>query len=178
MKILAIGLVCGAIIVVFGYQFFAGSQREKKVNETWEIANKRFKVNVTAYAEENGGFVGGAYYVFRSAVEGDDWKEIMTFRHDDPVAIPRGQIRFVNDDVGYVFMGWMYAVTTDGGSNWSVWNAEKDLPNWRCCNYRLIQDVLIAQDGVGTMRLRPIPQRQGEVPELRTKDYGRHWSVE
>ncbi len=178
MKILAIGFLCGVIALAFGYQFLFGPQRGKKVNETWEATNKNFKVNVTAYAEENGGFVAGAYYVFRSAVAGsDDWSEIMTFRHDDPVAIPREQVRFVNDEIGYVFMGWMYAVTTDGGSTWSVWSAEKDLPDWQCCNYRLIQDVRIAPDGTGRMRLNPIPQRQGEVPELHTTDYGRHWSV-
>jgi hypothetical protein len=40
---------------------------------------------------------------------------------------------------------------------------------------RLIQEVRIAPDGTGRMNLNPIPQRSGEVPELNTKDYGRHW---
>jgi hypothetical protein len=67
---------------------------------------------------------------------------------------------------------------SDGGSNWSVWRAEKDLPNWKCCNYKLIRDMRIAPDGTGTMNVNPIPQRSGEAPELHTKDYGRHWSSE
>lgn len=178
MKIIAIGVVCLIVAVAFGYQVLLVPQQGKKVNETWETTNSTFKIDVTAYAEENG-YVGGAYYIFRSAMVGsDDWREIMTFRHDYPVPIPRHQVQFVNAQIGFAFMGWMYAVTTDAGSNWSVWRAEKDLPNWHCCNYKLIQGVRIAPDGTGTMSLKPIPQREGEVPELRTKDYGRHWNLE
>ncbi|MFL6230476.1 MAG: hypothetical protein ACJ741_17020 [Pyrinomonadaceae bacterium] len=179
MKIIAKGVMCLGIAIAFGYDFFSRPQWEKKIIEAWETTNNTFKVSVTAYAQENGGFVGGAYYVFRSsAVDSTDWREIMTFRHDDPVAIPREQVHFVNKKIGYVFMGWQYGITIDSGFTWLVWSAEKDLPGWQCCNYKLIQDVRIAPDGSGTMRLNPIPQRSGEVPELHTKDYGRHWSVE
>lgn len=101
----------------------------------------------------------------------------MTFRHDDRVGIPKDQVRFVSNKIGYVYMGWMYAVTKDAGASWSVWDAKKDLANWQCCNYGLIRDVSIGFDGTGVMRLNPIPQRRGEVPELHTKDFGQHWSV-
>lgn len=73
-------------------------------------------------------------------------------------------------------MGWVHGVTTDGAVTWSIWNAEKDLPNWACCNYGLIQEVHIAADGHGIMNLNPIPQRQGEVSHLETKDFGMHWT--
>jgi len=66
-------------------------------------------------------------------------------------------------------------VTTDGGARWSVWDATHDLPNWQCFNYRFIQDVTITEDGHGVMRLNPIENQRGEVPELRTNDYGTHW---
>lgn len=39
----------------------------------------------------------------------------MVFRHDDRPLIPRNNIRFVNDQIGYIFMESMYAVTTDAG---------------------------------------------------------------
>ena len=143
--------------------------------ETWETLNQSFKVRVDIHPEENA-WVGGAYYVFRSAPAGSDaWRGIMTFRHDDPVPIPHDQVRFVNDRVGYVFMGWMSAVTADGGATWYVWSAENDLPDWQCCNYGLIKDMRVEPDGTGVMILDPIPNRRGEVPELRTKDYGQHW---
>ena len=146
------------------------------VIETAETYYKAYKVRVTSY-EEKGASVEGALYVFESQVTGaNDWREILAFRHDDRVKIPTNQIRAVNDRIGYLFMGWTYAVTTDSGTTWSTWNAAKDLPNWQCCNYALIRDVQLAPSGAGTMILNPIPQRQGEVQELRTSDYGRHWN--
>lgn len=146
--------------------------------ETWKTSNGTIQIRVDQHNEENGGFVPGAYYVFRSAPAGSDaWRDIMTFRHDDPVPIPRDQVRFVNDRVAFVFMGWMYAVTADGGATWSVWDAGNDLPNWQCCNYRLITNVHLNADGTGTMTLTPIQDRRGEVPQLRSNDFGRHWSL-
>ena len=147
-----------------------------EVVEAWEAPNQAFRVRINQHAERGMIPVAGAYYVFQSAPPGSDsWREVMTFRHDDPVPLPREQVRLINDRVGYVFMGWMYAVTTDGGASWSVWDAGKDLPDWECCNYRLIKDVRFAADGTGVMILDPIPQRRGEVPELHTSDFGRHW---
>jgi len=147
------------------------------VNESWDTSNNVFRIRVERHAEVNT-FVGGAYYVFQSAPTGSDsWQKILTFRHDDPQPIPRDQVRFVNDQVAFVFMGWMYAVTKDGGDSWSVWNAEKDLPKWDCCNYGLIATVNIDVSGTGTMILDPIPQRQGEVRQLHTKDFGQHWNL-
>jgi hypothetical protein len=150
-----------------------------EIRETYETSNHAFRVRVNNHAEENGGFVAGAYYVFQSApINSDQWRDIMVFRHDDPDPIPRDQIRFVNESTGYVFMGWMCAVTTDKGASWSVWDARQDLPKWQCCNYGLVSDVRLEADGTGAMRLNPIPGRSGEVPELRTNDYGKHWYVQ
>jgi hypothetical protein len=171
-------LALTVIALLCGCDLLSKPRRGEKINERWETSNEIFKLRVTSYAEENGGFVGGAYYVFESASVGsDEWRKIMTFRHDDPIPIPRDQVRFLRDKTAYVFMGWMYAVTIDGGSSWFVWDARKDLPNWQCCNYRLIKSVWIAADGAGTMTLNPIPQRPGEVPEVHTEDYGRHWAA-
>ena len=147
------------------------------VTESWETSGQTFQVRIDMCPEKNA-MVGGAYYVFRSAPKGSDsWHDVMTFRHDDHVAIPQDNVQFLNDQTGFVFMGWMYAVTTDAGKNWSVWDAGRDLPNWRCCNYGLISDVQLNADGTGTMSLNPIRDRRGEVPLLHTKDFGCHWSV-
>lgn len=146
-----------------------------EVLEKRQTENKTVKIRVTSY-EETGANLNGAYYQFESAASGsNDWREIVSFRHDDRPKIQMEQVRFVNDHIAYFFMGWVYAVTTDGGANWSVWNAASDLPNWQCCNYQLIRDVQVNAEGVGTMTLKPIPQRQGEVLQLHTRDYGRHW---
>ena len=84
-------------------------------------------------------------------------------------------MRFVDEQVGYLFAGWKYTVTTDGGATWSVWDAEKVWPEW-CCNYGLIEDVQLNSDGTGMMTLRPTNGRRGEGPTIRTKDYGKHWT--
>ncbi len=83
--------------------------------ETWETTNTPFKIRIDRHAQANGNyFVPGAYYVFQSAASGSDqWREITTFRFDDPIDIPRNQVRFANEKVAYVFMIDMYAVTQD-----------------------------------------------------------------
>jgi len=148
-----------------------------KVIETWETTNHTFKVRVTAY-DEKGSYPspGGGYYVFQSAPVGsENWGEIMTFRHDDPIAIPRDQVRFVSDLVGYVFMGWQYAVTTDGGRSWSLWDASKDPALSKTYRYDSILGVSISPDGNGEMTFR----LTGETKQgFKTKDYGQHWSTE
>jgi hypothetical protein len=169
----AIGFLLWILPVV---PFFFPKQSDR-ILEKWEFRGGGRRVVVTAYAEKNS-FVPGAYYSFETIDDSNHKVQIMTFRHDDPVPINKNGVVFLNDNIGYVFMGWMYAVTTDGGSSWHVWSADKDLPGWKCCNYELIQDVHLASDGTGRMKLNPIPQRQGEVPELHTKDYGRHWSAD
>lgn len=174
-KSYVVGLVLFVLAVVGGLQSCDRSHRGAVIEQA-HSENKRFRIRVTAN-EETGANVNGAYYLFEAAPSGSDhWREIMTFRHDDDPKIPADQVRYVNDDIGYVFMGWMYAVTTDAGTTWSVWSAEKDLPDWQCCNYKLISDVTIGSDGRGVMKLNPIEGRRGEVAQLRTDDYGLHWT--
>jgi hypothetical protein len=157
-------------------RFFFPTQ-SSQVLETREFRKGENRVVITAYAEKNS-FVPGAYYVFEWIDNSNKRHEIMTFRHDDRVPISERSVFFLNERIAYVFMGWMYAITTDGGKNWSVWTAERDLPHWQCCNYRLITDVTLGSDGLGVMRLNPIKDRDGEVSELHTVDYGKHWRAE
>ena len=154
-----------------------GCSPRGKVIENWQVGNDAFDVRVDAYSEKGVGFVWGAFYVFTAkSRDTGTWHEVMKFRHDDPVPIPREQIRFVTDKIGFIFMGWMYAVTTDAGHNWSVWDAQSDLANWQCCNYGLINEVSLQPNGTGKMVLHPIDRRRGEVPKLCTTDFGRHWT--
>lgn len=170
--------VVGLVLLLSGIYVLSKSRRGKVI-ESWQTGNNTFEIRVTVHSEKLSlPGLGGAYYVFSSNIVGSEsWTEFLVFRHDTPVLIPREQVHFVNDKIAYVFMGWLYGVTTDGGATWTVWNAERDLRDWECCNYNLIQEVRIGPDGVGTMRLDQTLQRRGEVPELHTQDYGRNWSV-
>ena len=171
----SVGFTVFLMAVAFLLPRYCGP-RPGDVIETWQTSNQSFQVQIVARNEKYG-FLGGGYYTFRSMPFGsEDWVEIMTFRHDDPVAIPKDQVHFVNDQIAFGFMGWMYAVTTDGGKSWSVWDARKDLLNWKCCNYGLIEQVNVHPEGQGTMIISVIDRGRGEVPLLQTKDYGRHWA--
>jgi hypothetical protein len=146
-----------------------------KVLDKFICEGKTFKVRVTQL-KENFGLPEGALFLFESApINSSHWRKITTFRHDDPIAIPHDQIQFVNENVAYFFIGWIFGVTKDGGVTWKVWNAKMNLPNWECCNYRLISSVSFQPDGRGTMRLNPIEGRRGEVPQLKTSNFGETW---
>ena len=145
--------------------------------QSWETANSSFKIRVTSY-EEKGTSLPGTFYVFESGKVGTEvWREFMVLRHDDRPALPNDQIRFVNERIGFVFMGWMYAITTDGGESWSVWNAAKDVPDWNWSKYGVISDVRIEPDGAGKMVLKSIADPNRQVPDFWTTDFGRHWKV-
>lgn len=146
-----------------------------KVTETWVTTNNTFKIRVNRHAEENGGFVGGAYYVFQAAKQdSDNWTEIMVVRHDDPIDIPRKQLRFVNDQIGYTFMNRKFASTIDGGITWSVWDAVDNLQDWKLTRAS-ISDVHIEPNGDGAMKL--VSFTDHPPPNLFTKDYGKIWVV-
>src|SRR2546421_5602863 len=169
MAILRILVACITVSAIVCCGFLRRPRQSEKINEQAEFNNNIFRIRVTAYAEENAGFVGGAYYVFESAPAGsNDWGKIVTVRHDDPIPIPRQQIRFVSDKVAYVFMIWTYAVTTDGGSTWKVWDAFKDLPQLQ--DHPAIDEVQIKLDGTGRMTFK---SSTVTAPELHTDDYGK-----
>ncbi len=171
--ILIISVLCIAAAYAAGV-FFSAPQKGEVV-EVWETNNRTFRLRVNMHTEKGFRLVGGAIYVFESAAtESESWKEIMTVRHDDPVEIPREQVRFINDQVGYAFMSFKYAVTLDGGTSWSVWDATADLPDWRRTRAN-IEDVRLAPDGTGTMSLTSSTNQ--EAPKLRTEDYGQHWTM-
>lgn len=154
------------------------SSERGAVIDRWEISNAEFKVSVTAY-RERALFTPGAFYVFQSALKDSDaFHEVLTVRTDDPIPIPREKIRFVDNQSAYFFMSRYYAVTTDRGRTWSIWDAEKDLAYRQHNLWPSIKEVRMEIGGAGTMTLPPLVDQAGEVPLLYTNDYGRHWSVD
>jgi hypothetical protein len=167
-----------ALLSVIASTVSCKSHLIEQPSEVADIAGPAFTVRISAYPEKNSGFVAGAYYRFESrSNDRKDWVTVMQFRHDDPVPIPKENAKFLNSDAAFLFMGWKYAVTTDAGKHWQVWNAEKDLAGWQCCNYGLIKQVELSQNGSGKMILNTIPGRRGEVAELFTSDFGDHWNT-
>ena len=146
--------------------------------EIWENGNGSFKVSTSAYNLSSDTEPRGIYYTFSGSTlskENDHKQTIFTIRHDKTVPIPRDNVVFINDKIGYVYMGWLFAVTIDGGITWHQWDAETELSDWQCCDPDLIQNVTIASSGSGTMTLKAKLQQQEKVLMLHTKDYGLHW---
>jgi hypothetical protein len=143
--------------------------------EAWETRRKDWTISVTKYKTQ-GVEPMGYYYTFESDNPAYQFPhELLTFRQDDPVEIPRGQVRFVNDKIAYMFMGYMVAVTTDGGHSCAVWDAETDFASWQYSDRPLIRDVRINADGVGIMLLQQ--ESAGISAQLHTNDYGRTWAM-
>lgn len=172
-----------SLIIAANWQFislFVSGPYMGGVTESWETSNQGFKLRIDRHSEENA-FLGGAYYVFQSAsTDTDNWHEIFTARHDDPNPIPRENLQFVNPQIGYVFFGPKYAVTTDGGRSWVVWDAWEANKIWQFEKYKLypsIEAVSVGSDGRGKMRLFSITDKAVNQPELRTTDYGRSWDL-
>jgi hypothetical protein len=133
------------------------------------------RVRVTSHPDKSL-YAAGTFYRFEVLPVGaEHWREVTTFLHDDAIPIPREQMRRVTDQIAYFFIGWTCAVTADGGQTWAVWTAARDLPNWQCCNYRLIRDMTIREDGSGTMLCDTLEGHSGEVPRLETADFGHTW---
>jgi len=172
-------LICALVILICCFGGCAGSKRGDVV-ESWETTNGYFKVRVVAYKEYLylQGLPGTIYVFSSSLVKEDSWTEAMASRYDDMILIPGNNIRFVSNQIGYIFTERMYAVTTDAGKTWSVWDATKNIPDWSGYKYGGIMDVQLSSDGNGLMIMRPRddPSRKDIIDiQFRTNDFGRHW---
>ena len=173
---LTVGVLISSIFAACCSPFGSGGGRGREV-ESWEASNHVFRIRVTEYQEDDPVYLTRFFYNFKAApVSSHDWSEITTVVSDDDIPLPREQVRFVSDRVGYFFMLSTYAVTTDGGSTWSVSDVRKDFFGAEN-NYVIIKDVDISLSGIGTMRLSPTIPQQKNFPALHTTDYGLHWVV-
>lgn len=160
------------LLGLFSISIYYLHKSGEQILEKWETSWGGNKILVTAYAEQNN-YVPGAYYDFEIVDKLNKRNKIMTFRHDDPVPINKNGVVFLNDNVAYIFMGWKYAVTIDGGRTWSVWDAETSLTDWKCCNYFLIKNIELKKDGKGKMFLSNANNETANI--LETIDYGQTW---
>lgn len=166
-KLISITLFC----------FLVGCNTNKSVDvvECWETRNSKFKIQVTSIRDDDiFPFLAGASYFFKSiSLETGERKEFMILHHDNVIPINKSNIKFVNENVAYVFMEWKYAVTTDGGKTWNIWDGSKKILRQNDLKYGLIQEVKLSENGIGMMILRPdLKQRF-----LSTNNFGMTWTV-
>jgi hypothetical protein len=134
----------------------------------------QFWVRVTEHPEEKGpAFIAGSFSFFESGrSETGPWTNIMTVHLDDPDPIPSGNVRFVNNEVAYLFLYDKLAVTVDGGSSWSSWELAQGNAEWRP-KRAIIRDVILSGDGSGTMVIEVFAS-SAEI-KLYTHDFGKTW---
>lgn len=172
-------LVKKVLIVFLGCLIFSSCGKDydtEKVIESWDTGNQRLKVRVTSYLQK-GIFpiTGNTYHVFESSKNGK-WVEIMTVRRDDPgIPIDKNGVKFVNEDICYVYSGSGFAVTTDVGNTWNLWDGREHDYLDKGINYGAIKQVEIRSDGNGEMIVWVYPPSKGHCQTLLTKDYGRTW---
>lgn len=156
-------LVVGLIGALYVGRVIFGPPAIGPIAGTVTKSNGRFVIRVERHAEDFGGLLPGAYYIFKSAPIGSrEWQNIMTVRRDDPLDILEDQVRFVNADIGYVFMGAQFAVTTDGGRSWVKRESAT-----------AIEDISLTHNGTGAMKIYG-GVRSGPR-EFCTPDYGKTW---
>lgn len=146
--------------------------RKRNILVIKEASNVAIDVRITSYNLE-GVDPSMSYYTVESKKnDSGDWQEILSLRQEATSKIPEHPIQFVDDRIAYVFFGYMYACTIDGGNTWAAWDGEYDIQDGKCCNNMLIQDVNINVNGSGKMELGVYPWN------LYTNDYGRHWQIQ
>lgn len=153
---------------------------------TFEKTNNTFTIRTVVFREKT--FVGftfipGPHYIFETKGQGDeDWREFLAFRHDylDPIDEDRSKfvddrVEFVSDRLAFVYMGRMYAVTTDAGRSWTLWDGiDYRFPKGRM-GYDGIQGIELLTNGVGVMNVNLIGT--DEHLGLHTENYGVNWLV-
>lgn len=166
------------IVKVLPMPKFLQSPYKAEVVETWETQNTPFRIRVDMHIER-GGFMSaataGAYYVFYSESGNcsNQWRQVMEVRHDDPNDIPREQVRFAGDKVGYFFFGNDYAVTNDAGESWRIFKVCDFLPSGEGCFG--IKDLQIDADGKGEVKIHSSSKYKDGLKVLETMDFGRSW---
>jgi hypothetical protein len=145
----------------------------KKVIRTWKPSHKSIKIRAIVY-EIPSVNPSRTYYSFQSPEEGSDyWRTVLTFQQEGDILAASDHVRFVNDKIAYIFIGFLFAVTTDGGETWSTWDAGRDLEGIKCFEESRIQEVNIAPNGEGVLFLRSLGTNS--VRTLHTKDFGKQW---
>jgi len=150
------------------------SFKSEDIFSTEQRDNASFSVKITAYRERRsfGQVLGGAYYVFEAKKRDEpNWKRFLVIPYDDPEPIDKKSITLVDEKTGYTFMHRKFAVTTDAGKSWSLWDVSKidALKDDRSC---WIDKVSINENGNGTMEVKC-----NKSPSiLSTKDFGVTWT--
>jgi hypothetical protein len=179
-RILPIGLIILTIIFgIWRYNNPPCVENSDYIHRSSWLGDNPFEIKLERIPERCGLFpaLGGANYIFSShSGDSENWQQIFTSHHDDLIDIRSDNVRVLDEKKAYSFIIQKFASTTDGGKSWDVWEIKKNLTNNDCCQNKLIRDVYLDVDGSGFMRLSSLTNRDSELTELRTTDFGKTWN--
>jgi hypothetical protein len=145
------------------------------------LQHSSFALRITAF-NERGTFLGapGGFYRYEVKTQADYWwRKIAMFRLSAPEPIPKGHFQSVTDSFAYFHHRYIFGVTTDGGTTWSIKGGDNEpIFSGHAFPYADIEMVTIGRDGTGLMRLsdyhptllKPLPSHN-----LSTIDFGKTW---
>jgi len=167
--------------VVFSITSGCGEPRPGALRDQWELSNAGLRIRGEIYDEGNLSHRLAVFderrchLLLRTAVGGEQWHDIVRAYFAPCDKDIRRHVRFVSGSVAYVFLQWWYMVTVDGGRTWTTWDVPAKIPRLAYANPTLIEEVVVAPDGTGTMTLNPAGTINHERARLRTTDFGRAW---
>ncbi len=140
--------------------------------QRWQTTNSVFNIRIVERQEKRFPLSRFCYYFQSTAKDSDQWHEAMTECTDDDISIPHDQVRFINGQMAYVFMVYKYAITTDGGNSWTVWDVN-DAGN-KYSRQLFIKEADVSVDGSGTLILASRSDVT-QTTRLHTTDFGHSW---
>jgi hypothetical protein len=145
----------------------------RQVTKKWTVSGQRFDIYIEEFDLKK---VEPAryYYSFKSFTHLEKKEfSFVSVRLDQMLFSPEKRVRFVGKNLGYVFIGSVFALTKDGGETWLLWSLESSGMIPRHWKDALISDVSIYSSGKGKMIISQINNNKRLT--LRTKNYGKEW---
>ncbi len=166
---------CTCVVMLVGHGCGPGNS----ILGTWEDTNGKFKVRVVEYDQTLGIPPQRIYCRFEAAGQhSTEWREIMTSKTKS--GITREHVKFIGDNIAYIFTADTFASTVDTGRNWSVFDGDRMLRDVNLDYRRLyIRTADISPDGTGVIEASVSASRfwgDRNPITLHTSDYGQHWT--
>jgi photosystem II stability/assembly factor-like uncharacterized protein len=96
---------------------------------------------------------------------GQSWKDFMYYEQEDAFNPKCQNVKLLDKENFWVWMGSTVGITHDGGRTWILWDSE-------CCNYSPIADIRFENTQSGSIVLNLVSY---ETSSLITNDGGRNW---
>jgi hypothetical protein len=148
--------------------------QERPVIDRWQTSNSAVEIRITESEEKHFPLSKFCYVFEANRPKSAEWHKIMTECTDDDIPIPRDQVRFLSDQTAYIFMVYKYAITTNGGDSWFVWEANEAITNSKYPGQWFIKEVHVSSDGTGTLLLASRSEDNRTI-QLLTNDFGHSW---